>query len=430
MVHLSRRALLGSVGALLGVTSGCLGLSSRSEFGPADWPLPRSDPSQTSYSPTPGPVEAVDLAWSRSIPVRSGRTLLLADGTLYAILPGEDDGWSLHGLDAETGETQFRVPRMDELYALAATTSYDDGILLGDGHSPYGDDVLGVNPNGSRVARRWASTAPTPSTRTYTPTLTQTVVDGTWYYCHDRHPVEVVAVDVDDGRRTWRRRFKRSGSPSLVAIDGRIVLTVEKYSFTEGKAEVSKMFVLDPDDGHTHQQRSVSEVQQVTGRDSTVYLETSQNVTASKISVFDVEQLEQLWEAQVSTAGWVRLGSAIGPDLALVAIGRHVETADENTDHEVRLRAFDRQRGKQRWRQTVAFDSFDLSSSGVSVSIGGRTGYVATEHGDVFAVSMEDGSVRWQTNIDGSGSVSQPVIGDGRLYLWIQNRGIVALGEP
>ncbi|WP_181686691.1 outer membrane protein assembly factor BamB family protein [Halorhabdus salina] len=366
--------------------------------------------------------------------MRSGRTLLLADGTLYALVADGDgesfsEQFSLHGIDCDTGKTQFRVPNVGRLFAVAETRIYDNGIVLGGGWSPYGWDTFGINPDGSPVPRRWASTAPTPSTRIYSPALTQTVVDGTWYYCHGHDPVEVVAVDVDDGRRTWRRRFERRESPSIAAIDGRIVLAVERDDVAVEKDDESTIHVLDPDGGHTQQKRSVSGVQQVMGRDSTVYVETRQNATASTISAYDVEQLEQLWEAQVSTADWVRLGSAVGLDLALVAVGL-AEGADDNTSDLIQVQAFDRHSGKQRWEQTVAFGSIYLSSSDVSVSIGDRTGYVATEGGDVFAVSMEDGAIRWQINIDGGGAISQPVIGDGRLYLFVQRKGIVALGEP
>ncbi|WP_167880059.1 outer membrane protein assembly factor BamB family protein [Halorhabdus rudnickae] len=427
MVRLSRRALLGGVGLLLGATSGCLEIPTRMEFSPADWPRPRSDPGQTNYSPTAGPVEAAEVAWSRSALVDPERVLLLADGTLYTtILPDLGDEWSLHGLDAETGETQFRVPRVDTLYSLAETTSYDNGVLLGNGHGLYGDAVLGINPDASPASRRWASTVLTPNYTTLDST-DYTVIDGTWYFCHGHDPAELVAVDVDDGTQRWHREFALDAveSPSVTAVGKRLVTSVSTD-------ERSTMHVFDPEGGHLRTISLDHRWQRLMGTDGVVYAEVDPSPTRPTMGAYDIDEGEQLWQRQVAPTGYIRLHSAVGPDLMLVASRERTGGDDSSLAGGIRLHAFDRRSGDLRWEWSGSHDRFEHHGSAASLAIGGRTAYLIFAAGTVVAFSIEDGSVRWQTTVDGSvsGFVSQPIIGDRRLYFFIQYRGIFALEEP
>lgn len=443
MVRLSRRALLGGIGATLGSTAGCLSLD-RSEFGPADWPLLQADAGQTNYSPTPGPVEEAEIVWSRPIQTTHGsKPLFLSDDTLYTLFADGEGEYlseqlSLHGIDAETGETKFRVPDVTQLFALGACTSYENGMILGRGAGTYGDSanlrtghgaMLGINPDDGPAPRRW--THERPDVRTFrrgSPVDSQTVLEGTWYYTirSRSDPNEILAVDVDDGRTRWRRQFDTDTDWSLAATDGRLVSTID---YDESPSTIR---TLDPDDGHTLREVSGGQWSRSMASDGTVYVTASSDAQPSRLGAYDVDSLEQQWESWVGPADTHIWASAIGPERIVIALTRQ---NDDEPEDEILAVALDRDTGDEQWRERVF--TADRQSEGVSISIGSETVYFAAFRDRVAALSMTDGSVRWQirpeledTSSLLDGLVSEPVVGDGRLYLLISGNGLVALGEP
>ncbi|MCU4716584.1 outer membrane protein assembly factor BamB family protein [Halapricum hydrolyticum] len=432
MARLSRRALLGGIGAALGSAAGCLSLD-RSEFGPADWPLLQADPGQTNYSPASGPVEDAEIVWSRPILTKyRSKPLFLSDGTLYTLFADGEGKYlseqlSLHGIDAETGETQFRVPDVTQLFALGASTSYENGMILGRGTGTYDHGaMLGINPDDGPAPRRWTHERPGVHTfRHRSPVDSQTVLEGTWYYTtrSPPGPNEILAVDVDDGRTRWRRQFDTDTDWSLAATDGRLVSTIDHDE------SPSTIRTLDPDDGHTLREVSGGQWSRSMASDRTVYVTAS-----SRLGAYDVDSLEQQWESRVGPADIHIWASAIGPERIVIALGR---PNDGEPEDEIFAVALDRDTGDEQWRERVLTVDADRQSEGVSISIGSETVYFAAFPDRVAALSMTDGTVRWQIRPEledasslSNGSVSEPVVGDGRLYLLISGHGLVALGEP
>ncbi|WP_229113057.1 PQQ-binding-like beta-propeller repeat protein [Halapricum desulfuricans] len=406
----------------------------------------RADSGQTNYSPASGPAEDAEIAWSRPIPTTHGsKPLFLLDGTLYTLFADGEGKYlseqlSLHGIDAETGETTFRVPNVTQLFALGATTSYENGMILGRGTGTYDDSaMLGINPGGGFEPHRWTHGRSGTLGFRFRPLAdSQTVLDGTWYYTVDNYrrwgmypsPDEVLAVDFDDGRTRWRRQLDIEAAWSLVATDGRLVSTID---YDESPSTIR---TLDPDDGHTLREVSEGRWSRSMARDGTVYVTASPNDESPRLGAYDVDSLERQWEVRVGPADTYVLASAAGPEQVVVAIGW---SRDGDSRDDILAAAFDRQTGDKQWREHVFTPFHDPAPEGVSISIGSETVYCAAFRDHVAALSMTDGSVRWRmrlrSKLEGTsgfidGQVSEPVVYDGRLYLLISGHGLVALEEP
>ena len=441
MNRLSRRSLLGGVGATVGSIGGCLSLLERSGFDPADWPQGQADAGQTKYSPTPGPVEDAEVAWRQSLENPDHgfyASVFLVDGTVYVgsnevrrsyFAPGIHVGSvdSLYAVDSTSGEIAFRVPDVNAVYGLAGTRTYSDGVVLSDRRARVGDPqrshdrTIGLNPSGGIAPERWnVRRAPPSGWSGARPGETTAIADGTWFYCSLYDPGTIVAVDVDDGRERWTRRIDIDGSPILLADTDRLVLVDAWFP------EQSTLHVLDHD-GNVLGQAEGPSSPRVTLRDGSITLVAAADQFV--VETYDADTLERTWRNAIEIDHDARVQLATSPEYV-------VATADSEQPVPTRLFGFDRHNGDQRW-QTAVSGTDHPRTIALSLAIGDDTVYVGNNDGSVFAFALADGTERWRIEsaeelgeYEPLGRTVEPiVVGDGRLYLW-DGQELLALEEP
>lgn len=217
----TRRGLLATGGAIL--AGGCVSAERTPEPGPHDWPLAGGDPGRTGFAPDASPPRSEpDVAWERTPDPASGRSPIVADGTLYyqtgdelyVLDPASGDGSEVgtYGAFEGTGSPSF-----------APSETYRDGMYL----VPYGGEVAGYPaapdtwpesiPDDGRQRMRWSSTADGPAvgahplTRTRRPDAQPIPVDGHVVFTTRRQRADQLTVlDVDDGSTRWSRSIGRS----------------------------------------------------------------------------------------------------------------------------------------------------------------------------------------------------------------------------
>jgi len=452
MSRLSRRSLLVGAGGILGSGAGCLSLPDRSTFEPADWPQVQADAGKTNYSSTPGPVADAEVAWRQpfdALDTGFYASLFLVDGTVYVgsnavrrsyFSPAGFTGdiGALYGVDATSGDIQFRVPNVDAVYGVAGTRTYTDGVVLAgqtEGGAPRRHDedrTLGLNPSGGVAAQRWNVQRPAPhGWRGARPGDSITVADGTWFYCPSGEPATVRAVDVDDGRKRWTRRLDATGRPTLLADSERVVVAVD------GDDEGATLHVFDHDGTTVERidvQDSTDAPAQLALRDGSI---TRVSVAEQvRVTSHDAQTLGQTWQETLNVDGRSNAHLAVSPEYVVAVVGqRRDETLGNEWEYPTILLGLDRESGELRWRTDMEIGETRIVRT---LAIGNRTVYVGTERGSVLAFALADGTERWRIESERTVSddfepigelVESLVVGDGRVYLW-DGSSLIALEEP
>ncbi|WP_181686688.1 outer membrane protein assembly factor BamB family protein [Halorhabdus salina] len=308
----TRRRVLGSIGASVPVMAGCLGSGTLPNPNPTDWPQAGYDSGATYFkSAGSPPVEEPQLAWDASVwatDMQSDATLtdpgtweirtplLIVDDRAYCI-----DGTIVDMADGRvrddattTGEGKRRDTECHHTYALiefARTNAYRDGTLVAtrrrgmrDHRGSAGDILEGLRPPPSVDADGWCGTTKrwtAGSRRGFDATaaagriedgVVVTVVPG------ETGPFSVVAIDADDRRAEWETTVSHPVD-RLRVEDGRVFAATS--SETGGK-----LSVLD-DTGISRTVETGAETTLVAVRDGIAYLRESQsgNSTASIVAL-------------------------------------------------------------------------------------------------------------------------------------------------
>lgn len=435
----TRRNALRIVGAGLVGISGCASRNLDAMSGGTS----TTDPS-TATSTTPPPTStttedpSVDVdvtgaspAWNRHLegPVQSSPAFI--SGTVVVAA-----GWSIHGLDAVTGETAWTLDL--DASPERERDRLDATLRVGDGRV-YGLVGVGSGLSGSGY------------------TLFALSSDGTeqWHYqsgiekFHDLAAVgegvallttstdyvgpegqQAIAVDVQDGTERWR---SDTGSASSgVLRDGLATLDVARTVVDCFDVETGeRRFRFDPEGG------GAATTSTLGGGRAFVTVDANA-ADAPTLYALDAADGSTDWTGDDVPSATLRYrddlyvgGAAIrrlGPDgterwrydsSGFVA-GVPFDEEALYTHTGSRVVAIDREDGTERWATDVPDRTYPTAR--VDDSVVARAGDAKT----VFAWQVGDGSERWRASVP-TESGPRPAVGDGRVYVATRAGGLVAV---
>lgn len=373
--------------------------------------MARYDPAGTGHNPdASGPEDDGRIRWERE-PASSvgGRASpILAGGTIYVV-----GRRSIVALDRELGDVQFtRRGSYQSTPARATASAYRTDTL-----AVYGrEGIYGLNAGGgyellgtSFGAERWHGPAQEPGYRTSAaPGLESPVAaDGT-VYAVVPNTNRLVALDANSGSTRWEYAIgdERSSHPtSPVVRDGTVYVTSNPSYAVAVDAETGseEWFVeLDRDEHDVIDYREVR-APTATSRGLVV---PSKNA----VSLLDPADGELEWE-------FVHEGTVTD---GRVAVADGSIFAADATDS---LFALDLETGEEVWSAEYTADASPVVADGVV--------YVSSYWpAELVAFDAETGEERWTWTDRESESpgTSQPIVGDGVLYVVLDDR-VVALEE-
>ncbi|QGN06384.1 hypothetical protein Hrd1104_03115 [Halorhabdus sp. CBA1104] len=439
MVHLSRRALLGSLGTLLGGSSGCLGSGTLPDPNATDWPQAGYDAGATYFkSAGSPPVEEPHMAWDASV----WTTDLQSDATLTdpaaweirtPLVIVDDLAYCIEGVIVDMADGRVREAatttdegaeldsdchRTDALVGFARTNTYQDGTLVAtrrhgmrDHRGTAGDILEGLRPPTSVDADGWCETTrrwTAGSRRNFDATASAgriengvvvTVVPG------ERAPFCVVAIDADDGRAEWETTVSHPVD-RLRVEDGRV------FAATSSDAG-GKLSVLD-DTGSSTTVETGAETTLVAVRDGIAYLRgsRSRDSTAS-IVAFDSETEE--WHTLIDAPSALddQLAGSIG-GIGDIVVGPERLYAVVNTDGpdgDVCL-AMDRNDEASEWQRRLPTTT---RITGTDDAL-----YLHDADGRAVALDPSNGDRLWtyeRPTVSGNVGPGRPVVGTEKLLL-------------
>lgn len=405
----SRRRLLAGGGVALG--AGLVG--SRAVDGPIsistadgpDWPMARYDAAGTgANTAASGPKDGVQVRWESEpeTTVSGPAPPALIGDTLFAV--GRD---ALVALERDTGRVRFE--RRGHSYlsapARAATGAYRSDTLAVRGI----EGVHGLSADGGYAAaghsvglERWHAPGREPPVKRYASATgpSPVAVDGSVYAVlpdADR----IVALDADSGRVRWEHDEGGPGAyfASRPAVrDGTVFVSGWESVFAFDAETGRRRWTGTPGNGGTGRHR---ELFAPTATDEGVVVPSSSGV--ARLDPTD------------GTLEWEYLHDRYPTDgSAAVADGTvFVTDGDES------LHAIDLETGTGEWTAEYSHAAHPVVADGV----------VYLTYGwlpEVIAIDAETGDRRW--SYDGPHAPSQPVVGDGVLYV-VGHERIVALEE-
>ncbi|MEY7848783.1 PQQ-binding-like beta-propeller repeat protein [Natrarchaeobius sp. A-rgal3] len=405
----SATALAGSVGGagVLAVGSGnpipASPASATQASGSAErdleWPMRRVDAAGTGYSPAAsGPKDGVQRRWKRDpdASIRGTAAPILVGDALYVV-----GRRSLVALERETGHTRFvRDGPFFSAPAYVETSAYrTDALAVSGSAGIYGLDAAGGYDLPGRAVglERWHAPGDPPSgylsaePREPSPV----VADGTVYATLPETD-RIAAFDANSGGLEWEYAIdgpSRSSANRPAVRDGTVFasnagLTVSAVAADTGE----ERWAVEPD--------LVGPLSPTATNDGVV-------VPASNAVVaLDADDGETLWT--YDHGGNTTEGSAAVADgLAFV------------TDGDDELHAIDLETGEAEWTVEYGFATNPVVADGVV--------YVSYFWaGELVAFDLETGERRW--TYDEPVAISQPAIGDGVIYVGVED-GVVALEE-
>ncbi|SDC39622.1 PQQ-binding-like beta-propeller repeat protein [Natrinema hispanicum] len=225
----SRRQTLAGIGlAAAGLVGGYATTAAQSASATLGWPMARYDAAGTGYNPdASGPKDDPRVAWAGDLERTGGLEPdppVVVDGTVYA---GTEN---LFALDAATGDVLFSYGNYGVSHsspACAATSIYRTKTLAIS--SPGG--TVGLNAGGGMALfgvhvgkQRWRGPGTEPEPSVFGPSKAPppVTVDETVYAVAPTTS-DIVALEADNGRERWRRRFPGgdiSGTAFRPAVSG------------------------------------------------------------------------------------------------------------------------------------------------------------------------------------------------------------------
>ncbi|WP_255168856.1 PQQ-binding-like beta-propeller repeat protein [Natrononativus amylolyticus] len=403
---LSRRHLLAGAGVSLVGTLGGRVLADRSSSSPFDWPMTRYDPAGTGYNPdASGPKDGVEVAWLRDTesPMHGLTAPILVGETLYGV--GRQD---LVAFDRDTGEIRFtREGQYWSSPARADATAYRSDTLA---VSSY-EGVYGLSAGGgyellgrSVGTERWHAPGEDTGNWSGSPAREPSPVaaDGT-VYATVPDTDRVVAIDASSGRVRWERTVGSalsSGVHRPAVRDG----TVYASAYSGDVAAI---------DAETGERRWSVAPELVEG-DHRRYREfhpptaTAEGlVVPHRIGVSLLEPTDGSVRWEYTHGGNATDGSAAVADGTVFV-----------TDGDGSLHAIDLESGDRAWTADYGPDTDPVVADGVV--------YLGYQYGELAAIDAETGERRF--TYEGSIYFSQPIVGDGVLYV-LDGEGLLALEE-
>ncbi|MWV40829.1 PQQ-binding-like beta-propeller repeat protein [Natrialba sp. INN-245] len=365
----------------------------------SQWPMARSDAAGSGFGPdASGPQAEVREAWTRDpdASIRGSAPPIVVGDTLYVV-----GRRSLAALERETGSTRFaRDGPFFSTPALVETSAYrSDALALSGRAGIYGLDATGGYELPGRTVglERWHAPEEPPSgylsaePREPSPVA----VDGTVYAALPETD-RIAAFDGNSGRLEWR-----------YAVGGRHASPANRPAVRDGKLFASNArSVVASVDADTGEERWRVDLETVGSLPPTA---TNDGVVvpASNAVVFlDADDGEVVWT--YDHGGNADRGSAAVADgTAFVSDG------DEE------LHAIDLETGDAEWTAEYGHAASPAVADGVVY-----VSYYWT--GELLAVDAETGERLW--SYDDPTVVSQPVVGDGTVYVTTDD-GVLALEE-
>ncbi|NGM68089.1 PQQ-binding-like beta-propeller repeat protein [Natronolimnobius sp. AArcel1] len=408
----SRRQVIASGGlSLVAIAGGAravdgpISIAAGSDF---DWPMARFDAAGTATNPdASGPVEGPQVKWERDLDasVKGPAPATLVGDTLFVV--GRS---SIAALDRETGRVRFERDGYSYLSAptVAEASAYRTPTLAITGN----EGVYGLSAGGGYGAgefnvglQRWHAPGSPPPIRTSANPHEPSPVaaDGT-IYAAIPDSNRIVALDSSSGRLEWEYATnERSGGVNRPAVrDGTVYVTtrpdhVAALDAATGDIRWTTLVEpLEPEREHDYRQCNPP-----TATERGLVVPSRRAVT-----LLDPDDGSIEWE-------YVHDGAASDGSVA-VADGTVYAT-----DGEDELHAIDIETGEQRWTAEYAHDVHPVVADGV-VYLTYFWLY------DLVAIDAESGERRWTYELEAG--PSQPIVGDGVLYVVAHNR-IVALEE-
>ncbi|WP_321170522.1 PQQ-binding-like beta-propeller repeat protein [Halobaculum limi] len=351
----SRRQVC-SVLAMAGL-SGCLNFTATDEQ--ASSSTPRSDTPQgtpngesTSVSQSATTDQPRSDGWPYSLPAPVTTTPLIDESTVYF---GCMDH-KLYGVNVETGTQQFATDVGDQV---GPGLTLSGGVIYGS--TPAG--LFGVDATSGDLTLSASNRAVGFGIRE------PLVADGILYYPAGG---TLLAIDVTSGEVVWSRRAPAAwgGKPALV--DSTLIVS-DAGDVSTTPSDQSRVFGLDPTDGSTRWQVSISADSLVSSvaasaEDQTAVLVGRYGLTAA----FDTNTGEERWRATVDRNGNVTGRPAIAEQTVVVPLGGNG------------LFAYDLNSGSERWGKPEA-----RSLSGYAVTI--ANGQVLTGSEAATLLDLETG---------------------------------------
>lgn len=370
-MDISRRRLLGSLGATAAVSGGagctfgrgeeCATVEDSLETTVADgssvgidpladaWPMRYNDAGGTGYTDGAGPRR--DVEHRRLFTGEGGffPSIVVGNGRVYVTSRRAE----LLAIDPTDGSVDWRYDQLDAGGSTAAVT--DDLVVVVSRNGLHALDATGGE-------QRWRLEGPQFSGEGIVLVEDDTAYADTWE--------QTLAVDVATGEVNWR-----IDAPHLGAVaDGRVFLN-----------DWGRLRAVDASDGRTLWQLDEARSEDaVAVRDGTVYISSSGDThfgdVPARVYALDAADGSEQWQFRTDPTGSFR-SPAIAPDaLAMGSYGGDVFVLD-------------REDGRQRW--CANFGRWDVAAP----AIGDDALYVVT--GDVVqARRLEDGEPLWTKLVD------------------------------
>ena len=395
----SRRDVLAGVGSTLtALAAGCTAADGRTRGESIDWPMARYDAAGTGHSPdASGPKDGVQVAWERELDSSFiGVTPpILLEGTLYAV------GRAIVALEAETGEVRFvhEGPYRSSPARADASIYRTDTLAVSSPAGVAGLNAgggIGLGPFGRIGVDRWHGPGEQPGRSPLGPpdSPPPVAVDDA-IYAAVPGTNDLVALEANDGTERWRVSHGAGTGLYRPAVrDGTVYAVGYARELGAYDAETGENRWLEAVDDLTPHPPAVSE---------------DAVVVAGRHSVTCVE-------ADDGSVRWSydHDGNAHQDAAAAVADGRVFAVDGVGSLH-----AIDLETGEADWTAPFGGVASPVVADGVVYLTRGSIRPVS-------AFDAETGEKRWE--YVAQPFTSQPIVGDGRLYL-VSNRRVIALEE-
>jgi len=373
---LSALLLAGSSFALQRATTTQATTAPATATGP-HWPMFRGDPHLTGVAGCELP-ERLSLRWRSELGEATSSTAAIVDGTVFI---GADDG-TLSAIGLRDGQ---RLWKHKGLEPIRSSPTVVKNLVI------FGDEAGLLRACAVQTGKlRWT------------------------FQCEDRI---VSSVNLCNDRLVFGSYD--SNLYCLNVADGKLLWKVDAGERIHGTPGISHGHVLaSACDGHLHVVRLSD--------GSVVRKVPLGSVSASAVATCGGQAYLGLYDSQIIGVDW-RAGRVLwrfeDPDRAFPYMASAAVTDDLVIigGRDKRLRALDRQTGRQRW-QFVTRGRVDSSP----VVVGDRV-FVGSEDGNLYAVDRKTGRQRWRFEAGGPISAS-PAVGEGHLVIGTEDGVVYCFG--